>query len=89
MYAKQKTALVFPDMHVLWAFAQTINRYSIKILHDDRCVLFCDCSEDDVRRAIIHFGATPAGASDSINHPYYLPLSAVKTGAADGRKDDR
>ncbi len=48
--AHKKTVLIFPNLHLLWEFAQTIDARSIEIQTATR-TLICDCEDADIALA--------------------------------------
>lgn len=56
MHTQQTTILTFPDLQHLWAFAKTLRVHYLEInTHTNN--LICDCSTDDIIRAVTEFKA--------------------------------
>ena len=49
--------LHFPNLHLLWAFAQTL-KSSYTEINTREMTLACICSEEDISRAILEYQAT-------------------------------
>lgn len=54
--SKKKLAIRFPNLYMLWQFAQAIQAKSIEIRTAD-LLLFCDCSEEDLKLVEKYKGA--------------------------------
>jgi len=52
----KQVTLQFPDLHLLWQFAQTLTNHTIEI-HTETKTLTCTCLEYDVFRATSKFKA--------------------------------
>jgi hypothetical protein len=56
----EKVAITFPNLNLLWQFAQTLSSKSFEI--DARtATLYCECNPDDLEKAIKLFRGTLAG----------------------------
>lgn len=53
---KQKVTLVFPNLHLLWAFAQHIQSPVVELIPAE-CRLICECVAADLELARQKFGA--------------------------------
>jgi hypothetical protein len=56
MPTNNKIALQFPDMYLLWKFAQKLTCRSIEINPPTKTLL-CDCSEEEIHVAITAYSA--------------------------------
>lgn len=52
-----RVTLQFPDLHLLWSFAQTLKSHNLEI-DTAVAVLTCDCSKENINEAIISYKAT-------------------------------
>jgi hypothetical protein len=57
----QRIKLSFPNLQLLWKFAQTLSRNHLEI-YTGNCSLICDCNEEDAERATREFEAIRAEA---------------------------
>jgi hypothetical protein len=52
-----RVTLQFPDLHLLWSFAQTLKSHNVEI--DTRtAMLSCNCNEENINEAVIKYKAT-------------------------------
>lgn len=56
MSASKKIVLQFPDVYMLWSFAQTLTNNTIEINTRTK-TLICDCTDADISQATGKFGA--------------------------------
>jgi hypothetical protein len=56
MSNNNRIALQFPDLHLLWKFAQTLTSKSIEIKPPTN-VLICDCTKDEINFAVSRYSA--------------------------------
>jgi redox-regulated HSP33 family molecular chaperone len=52
----KRVTLLFPNTKSLWAFAQTLSTNNVHV-NSTALTLNCDCSEDDVSKALMQFDA--------------------------------
>jgi redox-regulated HSP33 family molecular chaperone len=52
----KRVTLLFPDTKSLWAFAHTLSTNNVHV-NNTALTLNCNCSEDDVSKALMQFDA--------------------------------